>query len=150
MTHRIEQAESTLQKALAQVLQRKIADPRIRGLVSITKIDISPDLKRADVFVSVMPDQYEKVTLAGLRAADRHIQSEVKKLVAMRVVPHLGFKLDDTIKKADAVLDAIGQAMARTPAPGSAPENQDAGSQPSEQPAPDNQTSGLSGGGGTP
>ena len=113
MTHRIEQVESTLRKALAQVLQRKISDPRIRGMVSITDVDVSPDMKQAKVFVSVLPEDYAKRTLAGLRAADRHIQSEVKKIVALRLVPHLRFELDDSLKKAEEVYEAIDQATSR-------------------------------------
>lgn len=113
MTHRIEQIESTLRKALAQVLQRKISDPRIRGLVSITDVDVSPDMKQAKVSISVLPEEYAKRTVAGLRAADRHIQSEVKKLVALRMVPHLRFQLDPSLKKADEVFDAIDQAKPR-------------------------------------
>lgn len=56
MTHRIEQVESTLRKALAQVLQRSISDPRIRGMVSITDVDVSPDMKQAKICVSVLPE----------------------------------------------------------------------------------------------
>jgi len=115
MTHRIEQIESTLRKALAQVLQRKISDPRIRGLVSITEVDVSPDMKQAKVSVSVLPEEYGKRTVAGLRAADRHIQSEVKKLVALRLVPHLRFELDASLKKADEVFEALEQAQATEP-----------------------------------
>lgn len=113
MTHRIEQIESTLRKALAQVLQRRISDPRIRGLVSITGVDVSPDMKQATVSVSVLPEEYAKRTIAGLRAADRHIGSEVKKLVALRVVPHLRFELDTSLKKAEEVYEAIDQAKER-------------------------------------
>lgn len=113
MTHRIEQIESTLRKALAQVLQRRISDPRIRGLVSITGVDVSPDMKQATVAVSVLPEEYAKRTLAGLRAADRHIGSEVKKLVALRVVPHLRFELDTSLKKAEQVYEAIDHAKSR-------------------------------------
>ena len=113
MTHRIEQVESTLRKALAQVLQRKISDPRIRGMVSITDVDVSPDMKQASVSVSVLPEEYTKRTIAGLRAANRHIHSEVKKLVALRLVPHLRFELDTTLKKADEVFQAIDEAKQR-------------------------------------
>ena len=114
MTHRVEQIESTMRKALAQVLHRKISDPRIRGMVSITELDISPDLKNAKVLISVLPDQYEKRTLAGLRAANRHIHGELKKIVAFRIVPHLDFRLDSTLKKSSEIFDAISQAMDRT------------------------------------
>lgn len=113
MTHRIEQIESTLRKALAQVLQRKISDPRIRGMVSITEVVVSTDMKLAKVCVSVLPEEYAKRTLAGLKAANRHIQSEVKKLVALRIVPHLNFELDDSLKQADQVFKAIDEAKAR-------------------------------------
>lgn len=113
MTHRIEQVESTLRKALAQVLHRKISDPRIRGMVSITDVDISPDMKQAKVFVSVLPEEYAKRTVAGLRAADRHIGSEVKKLVALRVVPHLRFELDTSLKRAEEIYGAIDEARDR-------------------------------------
>lgn len=125
MNHRIEQIESTLRKALAQVLQRKISDPRIRGLVSITDVDVSPDMKRARVLVSVLPEQYGKRTLAGLRAADRHIQSEVKKLVALRLVPHLHFELDQTLKRADEVFNAIEAAKEGEPSLSDQPLDQD-------------------------
>ena len=113
MTKRIEQIESTLRKALAQVLQRNISDPRIRGMVSITQVDVGQDMKLAKVMVSVLPEEYAKRTLAGLKAANRHIHSELKKLVAMRVVPHLRFELDDSLKQADQVFQAIDQAKAR-------------------------------------
>lgn len=113
MSHRIEQIESTLRKALAQVLQRRISDPRIRGLVSITEIDVSPDMKQATVSVSVLPEEYAKRTIAGLRAAQKHIGSEVKKLVALRVVPHLRFELDASLKKAEEIYQAIDEAKAR-------------------------------------
>ena len=113
MTHRIEQVESTLRKALAQVLQRSISDPRIRGMVSITDVDVSPDMKQAKVAVSVLPEEYAKRTIAGLKAANRHIQSEVKKLVALRIVPHLQFELDDSLKQAEQIYQAIDEAKAR-------------------------------------
>ena len=113
MTHRIEQVESTLRKALAQVLQRNISDPRIRGMVSILEVNVSKDMKLAKVAVSVLPQEYEKRTVAGLKAASRHIHSEVKKLVALRIVPHLSFEIDDSLKQAEQVYQAIDQAKAR-------------------------------------
>ncbi|XAM00434.1 30S ribosome-binding factor RbfA [Phycisphaeraceae bacterium D3-23] len=136
MTHRVEQVESTMRKALAQVLQRKISDPRIRGMVSITKVDVSPDMKTAKVLISVLPEQYEKRTLAGLRAANRHIHGELKKLVAFRIVPHLDFRLDESLKTSDEIFDAISEAMARTGEEGPAADVTDA-DETNTDPAPD-------------
>lgn len=109
-----------MRKALAQVLQRKISDPRIRGMVSITQVDISTDMKTAKILITVLPEQYEKRTLAGLRAGNRHIHSELKKLVAFRIVPHLDFRLDSSLKKTSEIMDAIQEGLSRSgidPAP---------------------------------
>jgi len=114
MTHRIEQAESLMHRAVTQVIQRNLSDPRIAGVVSVTRIHITPDMRRADVFVSVLPEKYEKRTIAGLTAAATHIHHKVKKLVALRTVPHLEYKLDASVKKQAAVEQAIQEGMARS------------------------------------
>ncbi len=114
MSHRTEQAQSLMHRAIAQVLQRELSDPRIQGLVGITRVSITADFRRADVYVTVMPEKYEKRTLAGLRAATVHIHGRVKKLVALRTVPHLQFELDKTIKKQAIVEDAIREGIERT------------------------------------
>lgn len=113
MSHRKEQVESTLQRAVSEVLTRRISDPRIEGLVSIIRVRVSDDFKHADVFVTVLPDKYEKRTLAGLRAAVGHIQTHVAKAVAMRTVPRLAFQIDEARKKEEQVFDAIAKGLDR-------------------------------------
>lgn len=117
MTHRTEQAESLLQQVITQVLQRDVSDPRIRGIISVTEVDVSPDLRQAKVKVTVLPEKYEKRTLAGLTAASRHIQSKVKDKVALRIVPHLTFEIDHGLKKQAAVFTDIEEGMRRTGRP---------------------------------
>jgi len=128
MTHRIEQAEKLMQRALTQVIQRNLSDPRVAGIVGVTRVHITPDMRLADVYVTVMPEKYESRTIAGLRSATTHIHGKVKKLVALRTVPHLRFELDAVIKKQAALEQAIQEGMARTgPAePAPAPDNPDA------------------------
>ncbi|MEM6751005.1 MAG: 30S ribosome-binding factor RbfA [Planctomycetota bacterium] len=114
MSHRRLQIESLLRKAIAQVLQRQLSDPRIQGMVSVTEVDVSPDLRNAIVRVSILPEKFEARTIQGLRDAAPYIHGKLKGLVSLRIVPHLDFRLDPTIKKESAVLDAINQAMERT------------------------------------
>lgn len=97
------------------VLQRDISDPRIEGLVSVLDVDVSPDMRNATVRVSVLPAEKAKTTLKGLEAAKVHIQHETRKRVALRIVPHLEFRLDESLKKQATVLDAIAKAMESTP-----------------------------------
>lgn len=113
MSFRKQQVESVLKRAISETLIRKISDPRIVGMVSITQVDVSPDLAQATVHVSVLPQQHEKTTAAGLNHAAPYIHSLVKKAVSLRSVPHLYFKLDHELKKQSAVMAAISRGVAR-------------------------------------
>lgn len=114
MSHRKEQIESLMKRQLAQILQRGINDPRVRGLISVTAVDTSPDLKHAKVFVTVLPEKDQVKVIHGLNDARVHLQHALRKAVALRVVPHLNFKLDTSIKKQAGVLSAINEAVSRT------------------------------------
>jgi ribosome-binding factor A len=113
MSHRHEQTESTLKRKIAEVIERGIGDPRIRGLISVTEVDVSPDRKQATVSVSVLPEEHAKLAIAGLQDAAKHIRSQVARSVAMRVMPTLTFRLDQTLKKQAEVFEAIRQGMDR-------------------------------------
>lgn len=116
MSHRIAQIESTLMKAIAQVLQRDLADPRVDAFVSITRVKVSPDLADATVYVSIMPADKQSKNIHGLKSATRHIRSLVLKKMSMRTVPRLRFQLDDSLKKQAEVYDAIRRGNAKTAA----------------------------------
>ncbi len=111
MPHHQDQIASTLQRCIAKVLERHLADPRIRGLVSVTKVTVSPDRRAATVFVSVLPQQYEPRTLGGLNAAAGYIQGKVAKMVRTRQLPALRFVLDSSIKKQAEVFEAIRDGL---------------------------------------
>lgn len=113
MSHRIAQVESTLKRAISQILASKIADPRIVGLISITKVTVSPDMHDAFVYVSVLPEKHQKRTLYGLQHATGHIFSLLKKAVALKTVPALEFRLDESLKRQAQVDRAIHRASLR-------------------------------------
>ena len=115
MSHRIAQIESTLKRVLAQTLDQRLADPRIEGLVSITRVTVSPDLHDAFIYVSIMPQKYEKRTMHGLQHASGYIHSLVREGVALRTVPRLEFRLDETIKRQAQVDEALRRGTTRMP-----------------------------------
>ena len=133
MSHRLKQVESMLQRAISQVLQRHLADPRIGGLISVTRVKVSADIRHAQVGVSVIPATAQKKVLVGLQHASGHIHTLIRKLVALRTVPHLEFRLDESLKKQAAVFDAIQNGAQRSGHGESAPPP---GSQPSQSPGP--------------
>jgi ribosome-binding factor A len=106
MSHRVEQVQSLLKRAVSQVLSRReLSDPRIVGLISVTEVKVSPDMHDAYVYVSVLPAKDEVKVVAALKAATRVIQQQVKKAVALGMVPHLEFRLDESLKR-QAQIDA--------------------------------------------
>jgi len=99
-----------MRQILQEVIARRLSDPRIRGLVTVTSIEISRDMRDAKVNVSIFPERYESQTMHGLRDATIHIQKLVNAQLTMRRPPHIAFELDKSLKKQAAVLAAIRQA----------------------------------------
>ena len=142
MSHRREQLERTLQRIIGKLITAGLADPRISGLISVTGVSVSPDLRNATVKVSVMPEARQRASIQGLRHAAGHIQSLVGKELRSRSIPHLYFQLDESLKKQADVLTAIRQAVEedqqrRGDAAPPEPDTESAGpnSSPSEDPS---------------
>ena len=113
MTHRKEQFESTLRRAISTMLQRDLSDPRIRGMVSVTHVAVTKDMREATIKVSVIPAEYEKLTLHGLNSAAKHIHGKLFKQMEVRRLPFLKFVLDPTLKKQAEVFAAIEEGLAK-------------------------------------
>lgn len=111
MSHRPKQLGSVLQRAIQSVIDRGFSDPRIDGVITVTSVRVSPDLKNAIVGVTVIPAENEKLTLHGLRSAAGYIRRQASDLVALHRLPQFEFRIDEQVKKEAGVLAAIHQAM---------------------------------------
>jgi ribosome-binding factor A len=105
------QVGSLVQRALQEILARGLNDPRYRGLVSILEVRISPDLADATVFVSVLPEEHGKLTIAALDHARGHLASKLRGATALRRIPRLSFRLDDRLKRAAHLEQAIREGL---------------------------------------
>ena len=97
---RSEQLEKYLKIEINKVIYREINDPRIK-FVTITKIQVSSDLKYAKIFVSIFNDNDEerqKLTLEGLEHATKFIRGEIGKDLKLRFIPEITFKIDKDIE----------------------------------------------------
>ncbi len=105
MTRRTERINDLLREEISDLLHREVKDPRVAGLVTITGVDVSPDLCRAKVFVSVMGTDAEKAsTLQALETAAHFLQRELRKRLTMRRVPELDFVSDDSLERGARIL----------------------------------------------
>ena len=105
MSLRTEKIASVIRHAVNDVIARGLGDPRIRGLISVTKVEVTPDFAEAKVYVSILPQQHEDLTMHGLHDAAGHIQRAIGPAITARRLPRLRFVKDDTLKK-QALLDA--------------------------------------------
>jgi ribosome-binding factor A len=108
VTYRIERLNSQLRQEISDLIQHYIKDPRLGNLVSVTAVEISPDLRFAKVHISQLgTDQEKKETLEALCSAAGFIRHELGNRMKARRIPELSFRLDETIEKADRVLRLI-------------------------------------------
>lgn len=110
MTRRTERINELLREEISDLLRRELKDPRIGGLVSITEVDVSPDLQQAKVYVSVLgTDEERDDTLKVLTAASRFLQRELRKRLTIRRTPELTFLRDDSIEHGARILSLLEQ-----------------------------------------
>lgn len=130
MNNRAAQVASTIQRAVQERLARGLNDPRIRGLISVTKVQVSDDLVDARVFVSILPEEAQTLTMHGLRHAAGHLQGQIAQFLKMRRAPRMTFHLDESLKRlarVDAVLahvrEELSEVDARRGGPPQKPDN---------------------------
>jgi ribosome-binding factor A len=102
----VSQRTERVQKRARQVLGEEIQslkDPRI-GFATVTAVRVTPDLRQARVFVSVMgsPDE-QKETMKGLKSATPHLRTELGRRMRMKYLPELTFELDHGVEDAERV-----------------------------------------------
>jgi len=95
MTRRTQRVGDVLRTALSSIISRRVRDPRV-AMTTVSAVDMSPDLKHARVYVSVVGDEEERqASLAALRHAAGYIRGQLaKELNRLRSVPELRFELD--------------------------------------------------------
>jgi ribosome-binding factor A len=94
---RAERVSDQMKQEIADILMRKIKDPRI-GFVTVTDVEVADDLRNAKVFVSVYGSD-KAATLKGLESASTFIRSELGRRMRMKFVPEILFRYDDSVER---------------------------------------------------
>ncbi len=99
-----------VREEVATFLAESAKDPRIVGFVTVTGVEITPDLRHARVFVSVMGTDAEKqATFEGLASTASHLRSRVARALRLRVAPELQFREDDSIARAARIESLLAE-----------------------------------------
>lgn len=88
-----------LQKELSLLIQQEVKDPRIDTLASVSKVEVTTDLKMAKVFVTVLAEDKKESTMKGLKNAASFLRNRLAKNLNLRNTPELFFYLDESYEK---------------------------------------------------
>ena len=108
--NRMGRIDEEYRKELSQIISYELKNPNVTGMISVTKVKVTTDLKYAKVYVSILNSKNVKDTLAGLKKSSGYIRTELAKRVNLRNTPELIFELDDSIEygaKIDSILKEI-------------------------------------------
>lgn len=112
MTQRTDRIDELLRQEIGSIVTREVADPRI-GFATITKVETTPDLRHAKVWVSVIGQPHERTaTIAALGRAMPFVRHELGRTLRLKRIPDLHVELDDTAERGTRVLQLLAELEA--------------------------------------
>lgn len=110
--NRLNRINEELKKEISNIISFELKNPDATGLISVTKVKITPDLKYAKVYVSMLNSKNNEKTLEALKKSSGYIRSSIAKKINLRITPELVFEQDDSMEygmKIDSILKDLNK-----------------------------------------
>ena len=109
---RVERINSEIRKEVSDIITNKINDPRVKGLVSLTKVDTSNDISHSKIYLSIFSGNkvQDEITFNAICSMASFIRKELAGRVDLRIIPELHFKLDNGFEeseKMNKIIDSL-------------------------------------------
>ena len=108
--NRLGRIDEEYKKEISQIISYQLKNPNVTGLISVTKVKVTNDLKYAKVYVSILNSKNLTETMEGLKKSSGFIRSELARKINLRNTPEILFELDDSLEygaKIDSILKEI-------------------------------------------
>ena len=105
-SNRMGRINEEIQRELSSLI-RTVKDPRVTGMISVTAVETTPDLKFAKIYISVLDKSDCSQVLKGLKSAGGYLRRELGRSLNLRNTPELTFVQDDSIDKGAHILDML-------------------------------------------
>ena len=105
-SNRIGRINEEIQRELASLIPN-VKDPRVSGLISVTAVDTTPDLRYAKIYISVLDKSDVNEVIKGLKSAGGYLRRELGRALSLRYTPELVFQADDSIDKGTHILKLL-------------------------------------------
>jgi ribosome-binding factor A len=110
-SRRLQKAAEAIREVVSMAILTDLRDPRIEG-VTVTFVEVSPDLRQAKVHVSIMGDEAkQRLCLYGLQHSAGYLQSKISERIDTRYTPRLRFELDLGVKKSLAIHQLLNELL---------------------------------------
>jgi len=108
----------TIKREMAEILSRKMRDPRLGGMISVTDVEVTPDLSMARIYVSVLAEGAERdQVLQALARSEGFVRHELAPRLGLREMPSVRFLLDTSIEKGARVEELLRKIADGEPIP---------------------------------
>ncbi|MFN8667562.1 MAG: 30S ribosome-binding factor RbfA [Gemmatimonadaceae bacterium] len=115
---RPDRVAEAIREEVARFLAEGVKDPRVTGLVTVTGVDVTRDLRHARIFVSILGSDADKAqTQEGLKSLASHLRSRIGKSLRLRLAPEFEFVMDASIAHAARIESLLAQIKDGTLAP---------------------------------
>lgn len=106
---RVEKIQEQIKQEVSDIILRGLKDPRI-GFVTVTKVDVSSDLKNARIYVSILGSQEQfKGTWEGLKHSAGYIRQELAKRIRIKFIPEIAFYPDTSMQYSAHIQELINK-----------------------------------------
>ena len=103
-----------IQREVSELIRLELRDPRV-GMITVTSVDVSPDMSHAKVFFTLLEKEKLPETLAGLKRSAGFLRSQLARRIKMYTTPELRFEYDETVEQGDRISRLIDSVVPHDP-----------------------------------
>ena len=100
---RLNRVNEELKKELSSIISYELKNSNVTGMITVTKVKITPDFKYAKIYVSILNSKNVNKTMEGLKESSGFMKSRLAKTINLRITPELVFELDDSLQYGERI-----------------------------------------------
>ena len=109
---RIDRISEQVRREVDRIIREELSDPRIQGTYSVTRADVTRDLRYAKIYVSILEEENRKPMMADLKKAAGFVRHQLGEQMIIRYAPEILFELDNNIEYGIHIASVLKQVQA--------------------------------------
>lgn len=106
---RTDRVEEEIKKVVGKLIDQDLKDPRLTGLISVTRVNVTRDLKICKIFVSMLATKDKEKAMAALKSASGIVRKAIGENIRMHFTPEVIFEFDDSLEYGAHIQNVINE-----------------------------------------